>query len=286
MLKSFKILVRMFIKRKFSLIEKPTDTINLHKTLREVVHGVSTTETLKTIQRTIQNEEKGAYLRFGDGDVYLLIGRNDSFQKSNEQIKIEMREAFELKGGNVFKTLPIHSHLFGFEKGMFEGNHLLKDSTAIMLLEKTYPYFISHKIYSTVALHFIAAKNPEIINQFLHLLKLKTGLLIANEKTSDKTKKLLFGEVPFVKTPSTNSYDEIERIFKEAKEELSKHTEFQVVVVAMGCSGRILMKRLVKENYNVFLFDFGSLLDGIDGNISRDWLRLNDIDYKSLTKGL
>lgn len=286
MLKRIKLLVRRFVKKRFSLIEKPSDTTNIVDTLKNTVQIVPAKETLSTIQKAIENDEKGAYLRFGDGDVFLLSGKNDQLQEGGHSLQLEMMDVFKIAGKGIYKSLSLNSEIFGYEKGMFDGNHLLSNTYALNILQKVYIYFVGQKIYSPVALHFMASNQPKIANQFLRILKPKTGLLIANEKTSEKTKKLLFGDVPFVKTPSTNSYSEMDRIFKEAKEELSKCTEYRVVVIAMGCSGRILMKRLLNEGYNTFFFDFGSLLDGFDGNKSRAWLELSNIDYQVLAKDL
>ena len=54
----------------------------------------------------------------------------------------------------------------------------------------------------------------------------------------------------------------------------------------MGCSGRPLTKRLNNKNHNIFIFDFGSLLDGIIGFNSRPWLDITTINYKLLLKDL
>ena len=67
---------------------------------------------------------------------------------------------------------------------------------------------------------------------------------------------------------------------------MENNEKFSVVVIAMGCSGRPLMKRLVKKNFNSYYFDFGSLLDGFNGNISRTWLKLNDIDFHKIKDSL
>src|SRR4030095_15025233 len=100
----------------------------------------------------------------------------------------------------------------------------------------------------------------------------QTILFIGNETTPEEIVKKLFGAVKHVKTPAENAYDKIDVIEKEA-ESILKSQESGVVIISMGCSGRILMKRLYKKNYDFFFFDFGSLLDGICGNKTRTWLR-------------
>ena len=63
-------------------------------------------------------------MRFGDGDVNLALGHDDSYQKANHSLQSEMREAFGLEGPNVLKCLPIQcKELDAWEQGMFPGNH-------------------------------------------------------------------------------------------------------------------------------------------------------------------
>lgn len=246
----------------------------------------TTFDTLNEIENCLKLNQKGAYLRFGDGDVYLLNNQRDSFQNANDFLANEMLEAFQINKKHVFKSLPIHSEKFGYEKGMFKGNHKNSNTLAITLLESTFIFFIGQKIYSHVALHFIATQDPIRANLFLKLLKSKTKIFIGNKTLSATTIHLLFGNAVHIKTPFNNAYDEIDRIYNESKAEIEKLTDFAVVIVAMGCSGRALMKRLLFDNFNIFLFDFGSLIDGLDGVNNRTWLNLVNIDYETLTKDL
>ena len=242
--------------------------------------------TLKIIENKILNDERGVYMRFGDGDVFLLNKKSDMLQEPNDELSVEMREAFEINGTGVMKCLAIHSRLYGFDHGMSYGNHLNNDAFAKKLFRQTFLYFVGSQIYSPVALHYASTENVGLANTFLRVLKGKTKLFIGNESIDDKTLDLIFGTKSHIKTPTKNAYDQIDRIFDEAKNEISKFDDYGVVCVAMGCSGRPLMKRIYKEGFQIFIFDFGSLLDGIDGNQSRTWLKKNNIDYKKLLKDL
>lgn len=260
------------------------------KLISDHISGVriqSTTQTLNEIEKCIEKNERGAYLRFGDGDVYLLNNESDAFQVANKRLAIEMRETFLINGEKVFKSLAIHSSKFGFEKGMFDGNHKNSDKLSISLLEASYMFFIGQKIYSPVALHFTATENPKRANNFLKLLKSKTKLFVGNENLSDETIFKLFGDVKRINTPSKNSFNEIDRIYKECIGFINAINDFHVVVVAMGCSGRPLMKQIFNNSNKLyFLFDFGSLLDGIDNYNSRTWLKVTKLDKITLLEGL
>jgi hypothetical protein len=276
------LLYSFFKKRFFVFFEE-----DLMKEVVPNVTVISAEDTLDQIESFIQQNKRGVYMRFGDGDIFLLKNTDDGFQKSNASLSAEMNESLSLHGQDVFKCLAIHSETFGYSEGMVSGNHKNKDSFALKLFKDSYKYFIGSVIYSPVALHFVATEDPLRANGFLKLLKSKTNVFIGNENVKEETLHLLFGEkVVHIKTPSNNAYDEIDRIEKEAIASISKLDGFSVVCVAMGCSGRPLMKRLWKSDYPIFLFDFGSLLDGIDGNNSRTWLKINNINYPVLLKDL
>jgi hypothetical protein len=241
-------------------------------------------ETLKILENFIIEKKKGAYMRFGDGDVFLAMGKNSMLHTSTKRLSEEMKESFSLKGPGIIKALMIHSEMYGHEEEMYIGNYLVTDNTANELLQYAYPYFVGYQIYSHIALHYAAVYYPAIANIFLRLLKKNTILFIGNENTPEEIVIKLFGEVKHIKTPAKNSYDKIDTIEKEAGDILENQEKFGVVITSMGESGRVLVKRLYKRNYNLFFFDFGSLLDGICGNKTRTWLRKANINYEVLLK--
>lgn len=248
---------------------------------------VSPLDTLSKIKETIAKEQQGCYMRFGDGDVFLLNKQADLYQKASEKLATEMKEAFTLSGDNIYKSLSIHSQAFGYEKEMYLGNHLVSDAYATYLLKSSYPYFIGHQIYSPVALHYAATYHPALANDFLKVLKSKTFLFIGNQHIKKNLLQRLFGEeTQIIGTPDNDAYNAVDEIEQQVSPILANRANFGVIVIAMGCSGRVLMKRLTLLKKNIFLFDFGSLLDGLNGVESRTWLKKEEIDYQLLMKDL
>ncbi|SEA88913.1 protein of unknown function [Flavobacterium gillisiae] len=279
--------INYFIYRLFGNRFNAIYELELGKSISQNVKIVSPDNTLDEIEQCILDAKKGAYLRFGDGDVFLFKNVLDSYQVNSKALSIEMGECFSVSGQNVFKCLAIHSDYFGFSEEMSEDNHKNNDEFALKLFLDTYKYFIGSNIYSPVALHFMAAINVKRANFFLKTLKSKTKIFIGNEQVNEQMKIHLFGQKTIhIKTPVKNAYSEIDRIEYEALKFISENEGFFVICVAMGCSGRPLIKRIWNKKYNVFLFDFGSLLDGILGNNSRKWLEINDINYDELLNGL
>lgn len=252
----------------------PKITEKQKKYLAQNIKIKSSIETLDDIQIAIENKQKGAYMRFGDGDIYLMLGKDDMLNKANKILATEMKEAFQLNIGNLHKGLPIHSQLFGFEEGMKINMHLVSDYKALQFVGATYKYLDITKIYSPVALHYVATFHPNKCIQFLKFIKSTNPIFVGNQNIKPNLINKLFSDV-HIKTPSVNSYQEIDRIEEELVTFLNKtKSQFQVVIIAMGCPGRVLQKRILKKGFNVYLFDFGSLLDAFNNDNTRLWIDL------------
>lgn len=242
-------------------------------------------KTIQDISNAIENKKRGAYLRFGDGDVNLLLGLDDLLQYSSNTFSHEMREAFELNGDHIYKCLPIHSEKFGKEHDMRPGYHSSSDEWASSILKKCFKYFIGEKIYSHVALSYLAASNEDVCIDFLKKIKSTNPIFVGNrDLKTDIVEKVLHPR-DYIKTNPKFSYSEIDRIEKETLKAIETSTDsFILIVIAMGCAGRVLQKRLLaKSNKNIFIFDFGSLLDILNGDETRAWMNTSlsnrQIDY-------
>jgi hypothetical protein len=249
----------------------------------------STKDTLATIMDIICRQEKGAYLRFGDGDCYLATGGGDMLQKKNDRIKLEMQEAFALDGPTILKSLPIHCREFGtYEKGMTPGNYDNSADWCLGLMNRIKPYWQPEMsdIYSSVALQYAACQHLTQCISFLQFLKNSNCcLLVGNREIPQKIRELLFGEnCQFVPTPPKRSYRDIDKIEAQCLEILSEHTAYKIVITAMGCAGRVLQKRLWYKVDNIFLFDFGSLMDVLCGWDTRAWITYSKINHKEFVQ--
>lgn len=282
--------VRLFLQR-IGLYKKytqwPQITNSRKKYFLKNVKIKSSFDTINDIKTAINNRSKGAYFRFGDEDIYLLLGIDGPMHKSSKKMSQEMKEAMKCNVGVNHFALPINSKLFGFEEGMVEDMHLVSDDHAVKYLGATYKYIDVKNIYTPVALHYLATFNKIFCIEFLNFLKSTNPIFVGNQNTKASVVKKIFGDV-HIKCPSINSYTEIDRTEIELEQAIkARGNSFQVVVVAMGCPGRILQKRILKKGYNVYLFDFGSLLDAFNGENTRHWIGLAGFqDLKNMLEGI
>ncbi len=236
-----------------------------------------TVPTLNLIKEIIQNKKKGMYLRFGDGDVNLAKGVYDMYQVPRKDLALEMREAFALNGPTILKTLPLYcKELGGLEDGMFPENCEMELPWCIRIIKRARLFWgvPVTDVYSHAALRFAAVQYPSVCLEFLSFLKGQNCyLLVGNKNIPASVRVKLFGPgCKFVPTPDQNSYSEIDRIERECLSAVAQDNSYKIIIVAMGCSGRVLEKRLWQKLDNVFLFDFGSLMDALCGWPTRDWI--------------
>jgi hypothetical protein len=238
-----------------------------------------TKDTLNTIQRIITSQEKGAYLRFGDGDINLALGKHELLQNANKQLMNEMREAFSLNGPSILKCLPLHCKEFGgYEEGMFPGNHEAPYDWCLTAYHNALRIWGAPitGVYSHTALSFAALEYIDDCISFLKFLKSQNCvLLIGNKNIPLHIKNILFGsQCDFIPTPEKHAYSTINQTEQACLIRLNKDHKYKVVIISMGCSGRALAKRLYHKVDNIFLFDFGSLMDILCGWNTRAWITL------------
>lgn len=245
-------------------------------------------ETLSKIMDLISHEQKGAYLRCGDGDLNLAHGkRSGSHSVVTPRLQFEMQEVFDLNGPTILKSLPLTCKELGsLEEGMFPGCHLRTYKDCLRFLKQAVPFWGTDikDVYSAVALHHVATVDHNYCLEFLRFLKAHNScVLVGNKEIPEHIKTLLFGAgCEFIPTPTKNAYAEIDAIEKQCLEAINKKKGYKVIILSTGNTGRILQKRLWPKLDNVFLFDFGSLMDALCGWETRKWIRLNTSSLNSL----
>lgn len=245
----------------------------------------STEETLDAVLSVISKNEKGVYLRLGDGDITLASGRSELYQNINDKLLLLMREAVNLRGKNVIKTLPLHCKSWDTsEEGMCPGNHENNSEWCENIIQAflNVSDVSENEFYSTVALSHQAVQNPKKAIEFLKEIGPKVKYFIGNENIPKEILDILFNEnVIHIKTPSRDSFSKFEQIYTTFMEKVADDQEYSVVVTSMGCSGRAMQKRIWDKYDNFFLFDFGSLMDSICGWDTRVWMDVTNFDAEN-----
>lgn len=246
----------------------------------------SSGDTLGAIERHIRSKKKGAYLRFGDGEIYILRNKGKSRNQSySKQLADELEQAINLNDSGVFKSLAINSTKYGSESGMGPGIHERPDQEAERILLNSYEFFIGSKVYCPVALHHQLITNPYYSVRFMCLLREHKPIFIGSENNDQNIISDLLDSKLFIKASHVNNYASVDDIESKVLLEIERNSlDYEVIVFSCGVSAKALINRLYRRvERPVFLFDLGSVVDLFHGRTSWTWVKKSgrDDDYIS-----
>lgn len=240
-----------------------------------VYHGHD--ETVHKITAIINAQQKGAYLRIGDGDTALANGLSSGTHQGNEPLRLEEQEVLRMEGPTIIKTLPLDPHVHQKTNDYYDAH--LKPERIQLIINEAMPWWSSDRhVYSPYFLtHYAITDLPRCIDFLVFLKKANCPLLVGNEQIPNDLRSLFFGpQCAFVSAPARNAYTAIDRIERETIQALKQldPQKYHVIILSCGNTGRVLTKRLYdKVGDNFFFFDFGSLMDAACGFKTRIWIR-------------
>lgn len=241
-------------------------------------------ETIKQLLLLLTCEIPAIYIRFGDGDMKLSQGASDLLHTTNPDLQYWLKYAFVQRGFNVIKSYPFMSKQFGYWNGMRPGRHLQDPYDLAQLTPRIIKYFVGEPIYDSTALHHTAGHAPDLANALISEIKSHCPIFIGNINTPLSVRNALFGAGhQFIPTPPVNAWSTNKEVYTSALKALSDTTgsssnvkPYKVVVFSMGCAGRAMAAKLWGTAPNAFFFDFGSLMDYLGGNVTREWMKGTD----------
>ena len=81
-------------------------------------------DTIIKILNIIEQNENGAYLRFGDGDFNIMTGKSELLNSFNSQFSNELKESVIIDDKNYMKGFILMCNKYGLlDEKMWPGNH-------------------------------------------------------------------------------------------------------------------------------------------------------------------
>lgn len=253
-------------------------------------------DTIEKIISIIHNRENGAYLRFGDGDLNIMTGLNDSYNVCTPSFTKEIKESICIDHENYLKGVCLMCNKFGLlEDNMWPGNHEFSETACIQYYNVIYNIRKKHltDYYCFVAFNFYLTtykeKSYEIMYKLRSLCLLNDVLFVGNENINKSIIKLYFGEkYSTINCPSKNSYSAINEIENQLINKIIENDNYKVIIMCCGITTRCLIKRLwINNNINTkfFILDFGSIIDALSGIVSRQYCIETKFDAHSYNNG-
>ncbi|KPK80408.1 MAG: hypothetical protein AMS27_17075 [Bacteroides sp. SM23_62_1] len=238
---------------------------------QNILISKSTIETYHTLCDLLDKYNKVYYSRFGDGDIFILMGRSQANHEYSEQLAGEIRQSLSIDHPQFLRGLQInYPHEKGMTKGLFERyyyNDEMRDFV-IEILNLSSPAIFESGWFPN---YYSVFKLVEM-NRFLHhYIRSKKKMFIGSVPEIEIQK--LFGEIDYyVETPRKNAYTYIDLWWPEI---LKNVDNVELVLPAAGMATRVIAKRLWDLNKDVHCIDLGSIVDAVSSfPSSRKWIKL------------
>ena len=253
-------------------------------------------KSLVTINKIIDimtNSGRGAYVRIGDGDLNIMMGKNDMLNGYNQSSSNELKECLNIEDENFLIGVILLCNKYQLlEDRMWPGNHEWPENRC------DYFYNYMSKIigkqlttyYSAVAFNYYITTYPE--KSIHYMIKIRNLCLnnevifIGNKNINKDVVELYFGDnYNFIECPIKESYNVIDNIENKLETLLKNNVSYKIVVICAGITTRCIIKRIWKNetiNSKYFLLDFGSIIDALSGLTSRQYIidtKFNSLIY-------
>lgn len=225
---------------------------------------------MDNVAQLFATQPRAFYSRFGDGDVYIMMGKDQANHKASPALTQEMIESFNIVHPLYLKGLAVNHPI---EPGMVRGLFAVFRDNADMqnFLEDTFGALGQKSFENPVFLHYLAVFQPQAVNAFMdEVIRPKRKMFIGSVP-KEKVEQLIGPVAHYIQTPAKNSYAEINRWWPEVIKHLN---DVELVIPAAGMATRVINKRLWESGVTVQSFDIGSLVDIADDRLTRKWIRL------------
>lgn len=230
----------------------------------------TTFETLTSLEHLFRENRRAFYSRFGDGDLFIMMGRSQKLDQFSLPLQQEMIESFEIESPLYVKGLAVN---YPQEPGMVRGilgTHRVDNELQNFLLSK-FDLARQPRFESAVFMHYLALFHPAFASSFLDEFVRPKKKLFVGSVARKQIEKLIGPVDYYVQTSERDSYSQIDHWWPEVKR-LAERVD--LVIPATGMATRIINKRLWNAGIEVQSFDIGSLVDAVELLPTRKWIRL------------
>lgn len=238
---------------------------------------------VKSLEDTIselQNSEK-SLIRFGDGEVAIIDGKDIGFQKTSSQLAEELKEILKNEDEKIMVTLPdIFEHINTYKPRTrdFWKTHLMfhmktyRECCVPKKGEKEYFNSLFSRFYITVNNH---EKCEEWIKEIKKIWDNKDLVIIEGETTHNGVGNDLFdsaGSVERIIGPSKDAFVRVREILSAVQ----MYEKDKLFLVSLGPAAKTLVKRMSDLGYRAI--DIGNL------DMEYCWYQMNATKKEPLLK--
>jgi len=230
----------------------------------------TTIETLNTLDQKLTEHNKLFFVRYGDGEIYTLMGKEHRNYKYSDALAKELKESFEVQSESYLKAFAVN---IPFEKGMSKGvfaNHVQNKELLEYLIKHGFAS-VDDVFESPICFQFLSVFKPKLVYNFISKhIRDKKKMFIGS--TNQSVVEQIYGKLDhYVQIPEKHAYDTINNWWPQIEKNLS---DIETVLPSAGAATNVIAARLWKMNVNINLLDIGSVLDALEQKTTRTWIRL------------
>ena len=264
--------------------------LRIGKDMSKTVRAKGVVDSFNTLVKTLDNNKRVFFTRFGDADILMMSGKqmkSSGNQTTNTpDLTAEMKEAFQIDDPRFLKaTSTSYPKEPGMQDGLFAPFPYNAELAEIV---KRYNTSDQTLFENPVMFHYLAVFSPEVFLTFLDkYIRPKRKLFVG--ACSKENMEKMFGKIDFyVNTPLQNSYATMHQWYPQVLDTVV-NDKIELVILASGQSSRALQARLwnIAETYalDFHSIDIGSVVDAVEGNSTRTWIRLAGDKVRRLFDG-
>ena len=217
------------------------------------------------------NQHRKVYFgRYGDGEIYTMLGSDCLEHKASSELSSALREAFMVEDPLYLRAVGVN---YPVEKGMVHG--LFAPYIDNFQLEKD---LLEHLAVpdgavfeNQVLFHYLSVFRPALMNEFLDTYIRNKRLMFVGSTPQPVVEKI-FGRVAVhVQVPARDAFYNMDEWFPEVEKNAG---EMDVIIPSAGVTSKIIAYRLWERGVETHCLDIGSLIDAVHGKSSRKWIKL------------
>ena len=236
---------------------------------------------LETISELVNTNK--SIIRFGDGEIFLMLGKNNCFEPANEKIKNILNEIFyndipDLLTGTRYDMFRINTDFIDYTIGSYRNVFLLKKYSKIKhLFNYNKTYYSACFIYP-----YLIYSGWNFDNYFDELRKIwqdKKLTIVIGNNIFKKIKYNIFDnakEISYIFGPNKQAFKQYDSL----KEKVLKAPKDNILIFILGPCGKILAYDAFKVGYRVL--DLGHLIKNYDFYQRRNEMTVDEF-YQEFT---
>lgn len=227
-------------------------------------------ETIEVLNQKLSHDpiQRGAFVRFGDGEMSLINGWEGKASNhiTSKKLIEELKNAVHSEGDDYMIAFIGNNNLPHMAKGTFQTEWKHREYVEIFEVVKN-----TNKIYNAVAFHYLSMFRPEMIVDFVNRrIRNRRTMLVSHH--DNRRVAYILGCKHFIEVPKRQAYYSKSEFWLEL---IEKSKDVEIILFGCGVASKPFQKEIWDKGYPVFTLDAGSWLDAISGLKTRGWITNN-----------